>query len=283
MPTRSPLRFVNECLIGSGQVMLQRSAGAGALFLAAIACGARTSMAIAAAVALLLCSALRRNSDGLSGFNALLTGCAAFALLVNGAATWALMLGAALLTLPLKAVLDRPLRRIGLTSLTLPFILATWLMLALAPLADVSPYIAEEIAEVPELTPLTLAAGWLKGLSQVFLVDSALGGALILAGLWLSSGRAALSAAIGSAAGMAVAALCGCPWAEIAGGLWGFSPALTAVALGTTRRPLIALAATLATTPLQLLLAALLPLPALTLPFCLATLLFSLKHKSKTK
>lgn len=279
MIVRNSLTFGRECLTGSGQVMLQQSAWAGLLFLAGIACGGRPPVALGGLAALVLCSIAKRNQEGLSGFNALLTGCAGFTFLSAGAATWALTLLAALLTLPLKRGLDAMLGRVGLSSLTLPFIIATWLMLTVAPMLGISPYTPEAIAEIPELAALSLIEGWSKGLSEVFLIDSAVGGALILIGLALSSLRVALWAAAGSAIGMAVAALCGCPWPEIANGLWSYSPALTAVALCTTLRPLPTLAAIAATVPLQLGCTILLPLPVLTLPFCLATILALLANR----
>ncbi len=258
--------------------MLRRSWGAGVLFLTAIAVGGRTLVALGAIEALVVATAIGRDRQGLSGFNALLVGCAAFTLLSPATATQLLMLGAALLTLPLKRMLDWPLSRLGLPSLTLPFILATWLMLAVAPIAGVAPYAAEAIAETPSATPTAILQGWSKGLSQVFLLDSWPAGLLIMAGLWLSDRRAALWAATGSALGMGFAAACGCPFSELAVGLWGFSPALTAVALAR-RRPAAVVAAIALTVLIQLLLRPT-GLPALTLPFCLATLIadFCLKN-----
>ena len=115
--------------------MLQNSTVAGMLFLSGIAAGClgiggagTAAVAAGAAAALTIATAAgfmrkRRATEGLTGFNAILTGCAVFTFLQPMAATWALLAAAALLTLPLKSVLDRAFSKTGCSSLTLPFIL----------------------------------------------------------------------------------------------------------------------------------------------------------------
>lgn len=285
-------KFILACLRGAGQVMFQPSWPAGALFLAGILVGslglggeghiAVFIGALAALVFAAICGIrLKGTDEGLWGFNAVLVGCAAYTFLSLSLPGW-LFICAVLLTLPLKALFDKALSLTGISSLTFPFIVSTWLLLIAAGPLSVAPYAAESIREPATLSVATLAAGWLKGLSEVFLIDSWVAGLLFMTGLLIASRQAAMWAALGSAIGMATAFAIGCPTDEILLGLWGFSPALTAIAIGSVFRPaksnrlwhVIAIAATIATVPIQKMLMLLLApagLPVLTLPFCLAT------------
>ena len=296
--------FVGATLRGAGQVMFQPSALAGAMFLAGILAGSlgfggegHIAVFIGALTALVLataCGFLMRAKgcrDGLWGFNAVLVGCAAYTFLSSLMPVW-LCLGAALLTIPLKTIFDKLLTLTGISSLTFPFIAATWLLLVAAGLLSVEPYVSESIREPVALSASTLAEGWLKGLSEVFLIDSWITGLLFLTGLLIASRRAAMWAALGSAIGMATAFAIGCPTEEITLGLWGFSPALTAIAVGVVFKPveldgrrkrlcekrigclLLTICATAGTVLIQKLFIPLLTpagLPILTLPFCVAT------------
>ncbi|MDE6582441.1 MAG: urea transporter, partial [Duncaniella sp.] len=190
---------------------------------------------------------------------------------------------AVLLTIPLKTIFDRIFSFTGISSLTFAFIIATWLLIYVAEWMDTPAYVPESIAEIPEVNASTLAVAWLKGISEVFLIDSWITGLLFLAGLWVAGRPAAIWAAVGSAGGMAFAFLAKCPVDEIMLGLWSFSPALTAIAVGVVFRPAVSggamwyavtLFAILITGLFQIIASLLLipaGLPVLTLPFCLAT------------
>lgn len=287
--------LVSALARGVGQVMFQSSVLSGALMAAGIVAGSidRPVVALCALVALVAGTVAAKatktagTTDGLQGFNAVLVGCATGTFLATGAGTWLLLLAGALLTLPAKKLLDKLCSTAGQSSYTLPFIICTWAVLIAARVSGAAhPFVAESIAETAPVSVLSLAIGLLKGVSEVFLIDSRLAGALMLAGLACASPRTAILALVGSATGMSLAALFGCPWAEISMGLWGFSPVLTAIAIGGIQLKdkrmsarllhycILALALSL-TVLLQLCLTpllALIGLPILTLPFCLATL-----------
>ncbi|MDE6485033.1 MAG: urea transporter [Duncaniella sp.] len=288
-------RYIVACQRGAGQVMFQGSALTGALFLAGILAGslglggdghiavfAGALTALAAATAYGFMTGKSGCDDGLCGFNAVLTGCAAYTFFTASLPVW-IFLCAVFLTMPLKWISDRVFRFTGISSLTFPFIIATWILIYVAEWTGTPAYVPESIAEVPALTIENLAVAWLKGVSEVFLIDSWITGILFLAGLWVASQPAAIWAAVGSAGGMAFAFLAGCPADEIMLGLWGFSPALTAIAVGVTFRPALSggamwyavtLFAVLITGLFQIILSLLLVpagLPVLTLPFCMAT------------
>lgn len=289
---KSAITYLAACGRGASQVMLQRSVAAGALFMAGILAGGWIAAALALAALMLATAACgpRRQgyADGLWGFNALLVGCAAAALPCPGAIALAI---AAYLTIPLKQILDKCFAPIGISSLTLPFILSTWALVGAAHWLGATDLFGQAAtADIVWQSMPDALAGLLKGLSQVFLANSWVAGLLMLAALLATDWRAAAWAIAGSAIGMACAALCHCPWADIADGLWGFSPALTAIAVGVTFRPQTAtwrwtiatIAAILITFGIQLAAGPLLStisLPALTLPFCIATWLTALLQK----
>lgn len=72
----------------------------------------------------------------------------------------------------------------------------------------------------------------LLGFSQVFLLQSALSGALILAGLFCNSWQLALLALLGCLVSRAVASLWRDTESEIADGLYGFNGTLVGIAIG---------------------------------------------------
>ena len=72
----------------------------------------------------------------------------------------------------------------------------------------------------------------LLGFSQVFLLQSALSGALILAGLFCNSWQLALLALLGCLVSRAVASLWRDTKSEIADGLYGFNGTLVGIAIG---------------------------------------------------
>ncbi len=288
-------KIANAASRSIAQVMLQNRVTTGILFFIGIAAAClgiggdgRLSVLVGAVAALLpaLIAGQRMKgwSDGLAGFNAVLVGCAAFTFLNCGAAVWVMLLAASLLTLPLKLLCDRMFRTVGISSLTLSFILATWSFLIISETWNPATlYIPEKIAEAPGVTLPSLLAAWMKGLSQVFLTDSWVTGCIFAIGLFAASRRAALWALAGSAIGMAIAAALNIPWLQISQGLWGFSPALTVIAVGDTFRTdthkpllwnILTVFAIILTVVVQLFFQPLLEkasLPILTLPFCVAT------------
>ena len=117
------------------------------------------------------------------------------------------------------------------------------------------------------------------------MVDSWVTGLFFLIGLWASNWRAALWASVGSAAALLVAILFKASGSDVASGLYGFSPVLTAIALATVfykpgrRSALWALVGVVVTVFVQAgmdVLLAPLGIPTLTAPFCLTTWLFLL-------
>lgn len=128
----------------------------------------------------------------------------------------------------------------------------------------------------------------LRSVSQVFFLDDTVAALLLLAGLALGSPAAAALALAGALLAVLAAMAMGADGGLIRAGLMGFSPVLTAVALGSVfyapsaRVLAYAAVGTLFTVVLQgAMNAALAPLgiPTLTAPFIFATWLFLLPRR----
>lgn len=278
---------------GAGQVMFMQNAWTGLLFVAGIAAGswlsgsplvalgALAGLASATVGGRLLCSGSADGAAGLWGFNGILVGCALPTFFAGTACMWVALVLLSALSPLVRVLLNRVLSGAGVNSLTFPFIVLVWLSFALC--LDPRPDVA---AVAPSAVSLVgLAGAWLHGVSQVFLVCSPLCGVLFLAGLAVADRRAAVLCALGSAAGMALAFMACRPVPDILSGLYGFNPALTAIALGAVyrRKAVVVALGVVATFFVQVLMSYLLSfmgVPALTAPFCVATWVLLLAFRS---
>jgi urea transporter len=264
----TPWGIGRACLAGAGEIMLQRNATTGAVFLCGIAwnsLAAAFGAVLGLIVATLTAVALRydtgKTEAGLYGFNGALVGLAAFQFLAPGVSTVLLLaLGAAASTLAMREMMYRFL----LPALTAPFVLITWLLLAVGQLLG----LAQRGSMAADLD-LDLIAGVLHGIGQVMFQESAISGAAFLAGIALCSRRAAMRALAGSAIGCIVALAAQLPVAQISTGLFGYNSALAALALGPRAWWPPLLGAVL-TVPLTVAMQKLGVIP-LTAPFVLAT------------
>jgi len=308
LTNRSPvLAFVDWCLRGIGQVMFQDNPLTGAIFLAAIAWGSIAAGApavliggvVAVVAATLAALWLRVDGaalrSGIYGYNAVLVGLALPTFLPAGPLLWLyVLLGAVVSVVATRATAEAG-KPFAVAALTFPFVLVTWLMLlASHGFSAVSAPVAIEPAVLPiaESNPLDAIAFFgavLKSISQVFLKASFVSAILFVIGLAVNSVAAALFAVAGAIVAVAFAHLFGAESELVTGGLFGFSPVLTAVALGTVfyrpsgRVALYALVGTLFTVVAQAATnAALAPIgiPSLTAPFVLTTWLFLLPRQN---
>ncbi len=304
--TKSPgiAGYIRAMLRGSGQVMFQGNVWTGLLFLCGIFWGAYEeglgAVAWGAVVGLIVSTltgyVLRQpNSDGaegLWGFNGILVGCAFPTFLGNTLLMWLALILCSMLTTWVRTGFNHVMAPWKTNSFTFPFVFTSWLFLfAARMLQGMSP----EYMSAPELTAhlspaLDLSFGslviyWLKGIAQVFLINSWVTGIFFLIALFISSRWAAFWAAVGSALALAVVLLYRGPGSDIAAGLYGFSPVLTAIALGCTfykpnwKSAIWALLGIIVTVFIQAGMDAMmmpLGIPTFTAPFCLATWLFLL-------
>ncbi len=303
-------RFVDCNLRGIGQVMFQDNPLSGALFFAAIVWGSLTAGvpqvaicgALAVVVATLTAQWLRVDTAalraGLYGFNGFLVGLALATFIAPGPLLWTYVaLGAAVSVVTMTATANA-LKALGVPTLTFPFVLVTWLLLlatyGFAGLGGDALPADDVIAPYESVASAQLGVGdflqaTLFSISQVFLKASVVAALLFLAGLAVNSLAAAVAAVGGAALAVVTAHLLGAESDLITGGLLGFSPVLTAVALGTVFHPPgLRVAAYAAVGTIFTVIAqaafnvALAPLaiPALTGPFVLVTWLFLLPRQT---
>ena len=307
------MRFIDSNLRGVGQVMFQDNPLSGALFLAAIAWGsfaAGVSQVLFAGLlgvvaATLTAQWLRLDASslraGLYGFNGVLVGLALATFIAPGPLLWVyVVLGAAVSVVAMEATANVA-KAWSMPALTFPFVLVTWLLLlatyGFAGLAGTALPAAGVVAPFESMAATRLDAGLfvqatLLSISQVFLKGSAVAALLFLAGLAVNSFAAAVAAIGGAILAVVTAHLLGAESDLITGGLLGFSPVLTAVALGTVfHQPSLRVAAYAALGTVFTVVAqaafnvALTPLaiPALTGPFVLVTWMFLLPRLALDK
>jgi urea transporter len=297
---------VDVNLRGAGQVMFQDNPVSGLLFIIAIGWGSYAGGAPEVATGGLLALVastfaawwLRVDKDalhaGLYGFNAYLVGLALPTFLAPSPLLWVYVAFGGAVSVVATLAISNAFKTWGVSALTAPFVLTALLMLlaanAFAGLAISALPISSLIVPIDPsaANPLQFGdflQGVLMSISQVFLKGSGLAAILLILGLALNSVAAAIAAVLGAVAAVVTAHLLGAESELITGGLLGFSPVLTAIALGTVfykpgaRVAAYALAGTAFTVLVQAAMnMAFTPfgLPTLTGPFVLATWLFLL-------
>lgn len=303
------LRFVDFNLRGIAQVMFQDNPVTGALFLAAIAWGSFAAGTPAVTIAgvlgvvtgTLTAQWLRADrgalAAGLYGYNALLVGMALATFLAPEWLLWIYVVLGAAVSVVVKIGTANVAKDWG-GALTGPFVLTTWLLLlatygfsglAGAALPTGNVVIPFESVAATRLSAGAFVEGVLQSVSQVFLKGNLISALLLLAGLAVSSLAAAGFALGGAILAVITAHLFGAESDLITGGLLGFSPLLTAIALGTVfyrPGPRVAAYAALGTIFTVIAQAALnvaltpFAIPALTAPFVLVSWLFLLPRQS---
>jgi urea transporter len=182
-------------------------------------------------------------------------------------------------------------------ALTAPFVLTAWLFLlatyafsaveggALPMAAEILPI---DPAAANPLAPGDFVQGVVRSIGQVFLKASLPAALLLLAGLAVNSLAAAAFAVGGAIVAVATAHLLGAESDLITGGLMGFSPVLTAIALGAVfykpglRVAIYALLGTVFTVVVQGALNVVVTpfgIPTLTAPFVIASWFFLLPRQ----
>lgn len=251
--TPSFKEFPRTTLRGVGQVMFQDNMWTGLLFLCGIFWGAYSEglrLVAWGALVGVLASTLtgyilklpdQKGAQGLWGFNGALVGCAFPTFLGETWAMWIALILCAAMTTWVRSGLDNIMSKWGVSSLTFPFVISTYIFLLAARYFNGMPPTNLASPELPVGgTPLLdmqffdLVKYWLKGISQVFLIDCWVTGIFFLAALAVSSWRACFWAAVASAISLFIAIVWHGPGIDISKGLYGFSAVLTGIALGAT-------------------------------------------------
>lgn len=298
------LDFLKVLLRGSGQVMFQNNIWTGLLFICgifwgafeegdgAVAWGALVGLVVSTLTGYLLRLPKDDGNAGLWGFNGILVGCGFITFLGDTVLTWVALICCAALSTWVRTGFNNVMAAWKVNSLTFPFVFTTWCFLlasrvmhGMPPEYMNAPALPGTFSATIDLHIGNLVIYWLKGISQVFLINSWVTGIFFLAALFISSRWAACWAAVASALSLFVILLFQGPGAAITNGLYGFSAVLTGIALGATfykpnlHSALWCLTGIIITVFVQAGMNVLLDpvgLPTLTAPFCITTWLFLL-------
>ena len=182
------------------------------------------------------------NEGGLIPLNGYFAAMAVGAFFPLGAATISLAVAVAALAAVLTIAMHRMLAIWGLPVLVMPYVVAfaaVWLICPQMSWCVAAPSPLPTVAWPATWEQLVIFAGmaWGAGLAELVFSSSPLIGLGVLVALALFDWRAAALAALGAACGTLTAIGFGFPPSLIAIGLYGFGPALTALALrrGTVR------------------------------------------------
>ncbi|MGW3898013.1 urea transporter [Micromonospora profundi] len=299
--------FVDACLRGPAQVVFQNNPLTGLLILVAVAWGAIENgqprifgggvvgLLVGTATAIVLRADNASLRKGLFGFSPFLTGIAVPTFLDDRPLMWLYLVLGAIATTVVTLALNTIFKTWGLTAFTMPFVLTTWVLLMAA-------YQFDRFTVLTNLKPMFPGEGqltggrfdwdliptFLRGVSQVFLINSWVTGLIILVALLINSRWSALFAVVGAVGATLLALWFGADAASLDKGLFGFNAVLTAIAVGAVlHRPgalvtvytLFGIALTLF---VQLALATVLTplgIPVLTGPFNIATWLLLLPRR----
>ena len=277
-----------------GQVIFLNSTKSGAAILASLAIGDPTLAVyagIGAYTATITAQSIGLNPqscrDGLFGYNGALIGCGMSVfgpsfLPVGVAYTMMGSSATSVLCASLNKSLSQPqwtwsFNVVMLTSLLRMKPLETVAEITTLPDAAAASAAATSLSSSVSVTDFV--ASPLIGISQIFVVDSALTGVGIIASIGMYSPKLGVHALAGSTLGCLVGLLVGANPSDVIHGLWGYNSALASMAVGTFfvhSREAIALSAGSAVASAALF-GALQPVfgglgaPCLTLPFCAVT------------
>jgi len=301
------VEFVDACLRGVAQVLLQNNPFSGLVILAGIGWGAFdigrprvlggavVGVVVGTATALVLQADRPSLRRGLFGFSPVLTGIGVSTFLGPQPLVWLYLVAGAAATTVVTLALTTVLNTWRILPLTFPFVLTTWFLLLGA--YQFAEYRVRTPGP-PALPGTTSAAvagftdriglGMLEGVAQVYLIGSWISGAIILFGLLISSRWSALFAILGAVLATVIAVWFGAGANDAQTGIWAFNGVLTAVALGAVLyRPSVesgiyALCGVVFAVIVQAGLTTILTplgIPALTAPFVFATWLFLLPKR----
>jgi len=230
-------------LHGPSQIYFQQNVITGILVLAAffIADWRMGVLALIGAVGGMLGGVLVRYpassvAAGMQSFCGTLVGAAVFAAL-GGEHWWSYVLAfvGGVATGPVTWLVDALFSRTALKKYSLPYTTAPFVIVAtIIALSTLRLAVDSPASDLPDEPLPAFLLSLLTNVSQVVLVDSPIGGALILVGLFIASWKVGVAAVLGSFVGSVTAVAMGESWSEIANGLANYSGVLTAIALAVT-------------------------------------------------
>jgi len=276
---------------GTGQVIFLNSSYSGKILLASLFVGdpfTATMAALGTTTSTITAQSVMKldettTHNGLLSYNGCLVGCATAVFIAPHSALSIpiTVVGAAAstaVTQILSKTVQQPQWTIAFNLVTLTALLRVQPLSSTTTGSDEIAATAAAAATVPTST-LDVLLSPLTGLSQIFVVQSAVSGAGIVAAIATYSPQLAAHAVIGSLTGTLVGgAVYGAPAADLAAGLWGFNAALTSMGVAvffvpTVQSNVLSVAGAAATASvfgaLSTVFGTVLGCPCLTLPFCI--------------
>jgi len=268
----APKEIAGTLLRGMGQIMLQDNALTGALFLLGILANswqmflaALLGVASGTAAACLLKYGKDDISRGLYGFNAALVGVGLLFFFQPGITLAILIIAGA----ALSSMLMNFMHKRKMAPYTFPFILSTWLIIALAGATGI---LSSQPPSPAAPLSLDILSSLSMGASQVMFQASILTGIIFFAAIFVNSRTNAIYALLGSLVGALLALALSFPLPLISIGIFGYNGVLCGAAFAGSKKHAFLFA--IAATALSVLLVRALPfigIPALTAPFVFAT------------
>ncbi|BDG73503.1 urea transporter [Roseomonas fluvialis] len=251
--TQTKSNFLMVCLRGTSQVFFMENALTGVLFFVAMAYASYVSgvwaTTIGAAVGIVVATLTAQVLDldeesieqGLYGFNGILIGAALPTFIAVSPQLWVYVVVGAAASTVFTAAFSATLTKVfGVPGSTGPFVLTGWLMVAgaysfggLDVIGD-SPRLPTATTQHAMVIPqgIELVEIFFRNIGQVYLLGSAVSGAIILAGIFIASVAAGIAVVAGSVIAIIVSVAMAADPALVRQGLYGFSPVLTALAVG---------------------------------------------------
>lgn len=226
-------------------------------------------------------------SQGIYGFNSILSGIAVMLFLQNDW-NWVIALFAAVMAAFLMVFLSKFLAKWKIPLLTFPLIFVTWVSFLAAYRFNALRVNPSFVTSSPANWHLPVEGkpnfflGLIKGVGEVFIIDSLWAGSLILIALFVAGWRFGVYAIIGTFVSWLTAYSLGVDVELLDLGLYNYNAALTMIAVGLmfdekSNFPLIGIFAAAMTVPIAAVMDLILypyRLPELTIPFIISTWLF---------
>lgn len=240
-------------LRGASQVFFMENALTGVLFFIAFAwasyntgvwattIGAAVGVIVATVTAQLLDFDKPSISSGLYGFNGILVGTALPTFVAASPALWIyIIIGAAASSVVTAAFSATLTKSWGIPGSTGPFVLTAWLLVAGAysfgtlDVTGDAPKLATDYLQGTVAVPsaIELVQIFFRNIGQVYLIGDTISGVIILVGIFIASIPAGIAVVAGSIVATVAAVAFGADPASVSQGLFGFSPVLTALAVG---------------------------------------------------
>lgn len=223
------LPVVKTCLKGFSQIMLQENATTGLLFLSGIFWGSPImgfascfSVLVGTLTAIVLKFSKSESEQGLYGFSAALTGAGLVLFLGNTFTVWVLVLLGAVVS----AVLQHTFIQKKIAAFTFPFILSTWVLVFFA--RQYLPHLINPpVTETSSFSSNYLFA--VLGYAEVIFQNNFVSGVLFLAGVFISSPKAAIYGFLGAVLAGVIAWGLPSPHTEVSMGLFSYNAVLCAI------------------------------------------------------